>query len=119
MIWFLILVAGMVGFAWTQWSSSNPDASTDERYGLIFSDDSLPNFPVRHAKYEATAMHDYDIGKLLISVSYSSHRTIIPDIEDPLERLLGQIVECYTPDLLAGIPLVLAILNCKSTDKHH
>ena len=94
------------------------DWLTTVDYGLIFSDDCpCQTFQFGDAKYEATAMHDYDIGKLLISVSYSSHRTIIPDIEDPLDKIVRQTVEWYPPDLLAGIPLVLAILNC-STHKH-
>ena len=50
MIWFLILVAGMVGFAWTQWSSSNPDASTDERYDQSIYKNLDPSFSREHQR---------------------------------------------------------------------
>ena len=50
MIWFLILVAGMVGFAWTQWSSSNPDASTDERYNQSIYRNLDPSFSREHMR---------------------------------------------------------------------
>ena len=50
MIWFLILVAGMVGFAWTQWSSSNPDASTDERYDQSIYKNLDPSFSKEHMR---------------------------------------------------------------------
>lgn len=32
MIWFLVLVASVVGFAWMQWPSSGADPSINERY---------------------------------------------------------------------------------------
>ena len=50
MIWFLILVAGMAGFAWTQWSSSNPDAPTDERYDQSIYKNLDPSFPKEHMR---------------------------------------------------------------------
>ena len=50
MIWFLILVASMVVFAWTQWSSSNPDASTDERYKQSIYQNLDPSFSREHMR---------------------------------------------------------------------
>ena len=49
-IWFLILVAGMVGFAWMQWPSSNSDASTNERYNQSIYQNLDPSFSREHMR---------------------------------------------------------------------
>ena len=49
-IGFLILAAGMVGLARTQWSSSNPDASTDERYDQSIYKNLDPSFSREHQR---------------------------------------------------------------------
>ena len=49
-IWFLILVAGMVGFAWMQWPSSNSDASTYERYNQSIYQNLDPSFSREHMR---------------------------------------------------------------------
>jgi hypothetical protein len=48
--WFLILAAGMVGFAWMQWPSSNPDASIDEEYDRSIYKNLDPSFSREHNK---------------------------------------------------------------------
>ena len=49
-IGFLILAAGTVGFLWTQWSSSNPDPSTDERYDQSIYKNLAPSFSREHQR---------------------------------------------------------------------
>ena len=49
-IGFLILAAGMVGLARTQWSSSNPDVSTDERYDQSIYKNLDPSFSREHQR---------------------------------------------------------------------
>ena len=76
-------------------------------------------FPSRHfilggARYTVTAMPDHGTGKMWQGTSYSKSRTIIPDLEDPLDKVVRQVSEDYTADLLGGIPLVLAVLNCSN-----
>ncbi len=44
MIWFLILVAGMVGFVWTHWPSSNSAPPIEERYDPSIYKDFAPSF---------------------------------------------------------------------------
>lgn len=87
---------------------------------LVFNLD----FPSRHfvlgdAKYEVTAISDDGTGKLLRGISYSKSRTVIPDLEDPLDKIVRQVSEDYTADLLGGIPLVLAFLNCSTHKPFH
>ncbi len=66
------------------------------------------------AKYEVTAIPDDGTGKLLRGISYSKSRTVIPDMEDILGKIVRQVSERYTGDLLDGTSLVLAFLNCST-----
>lgn len=50
MTWFLILVASMVGFAWTQWPTSNSNAPTDERYNQSIYRNLDPSFSRQHMR---------------------------------------------------------------------
>jgi len=49
-IWFLILVAAMVGFAWMQWPSGNSGASTDHRYNRSIYENLDPSFSKEHMR---------------------------------------------------------------------
>ena len=50
MIWFLILAAGMVSFAWIQWPSTNSDPSADERYDESIYKNIDPSFSREHMR---------------------------------------------------------------------
>ena len=49
-IWFLILLAGMVGFVWTQWPSSNSQASIEARYNRSIYENLDPSFSREHMR---------------------------------------------------------------------
>ena len=49
-IWFLILAVAVVGFAWTQWPSTNSDTSTDERYDQSIYKNLDPSFAREHMR---------------------------------------------------------------------
>ena len=94
------------------------DWLTTVDYGLVH-DRCFPSreFSLGGAHYEVAAELDHGTGKFLFSVDYSSHRTIVPHTEDPMDEIVRKAVRKYDPVLLAGVPLVLAILNC-SRGKH-
>lgn len=49
-IGFLILAAGILGFAWTQWASSDFDPSTDGRYDQSIYKNLDPSFSREHQR---------------------------------------------------------------------
>lgn len=50
MTWCLILVASVVGFAWTQWPSGDSDAPTHERYNRSIYENLDPSFSREHMR---------------------------------------------------------------------
>jgi hypothetical protein len=69
MIWFLILAAAMVGFAWMQWPSSNSDASTNERYDQSIYKNLDPSFSREHMRGRliSAASKSPEFGGLFVS----------------------------------------------------
>ncbi len=87
-IWFLILVAGMVGFAWTQWPSSNSDASTDARYNKSIYENLDPSISREHMRSRliSAATKKSGFGGVFLSNSQTVLNIYIAEDENDPER---------------------------------
>ena len=68
-IWFLILAASMVGFAWMQWPSGKADTSIEERYDRSIYENLDPSFSREHMRGRliSAASKSPEFGGLFVS----------------------------------------------------
>lgn len=87
-ICFLVLVAGMVGFAWTQWLSSNSDPSTDARYNKSIYENLDPSFSREHMRSRliSAAAKNSGFGGVFLSNRQTVLNIYIAEDENDPER---------------------------------